>query len=73
MVFAVIVFQTLMIGIFALKNNPAVSTLSIPPLFFTIIFHIFINIYWKRISANMELDNCPLLDEVVDEQYLQVF
>ena len=73
MVFAVIVFQLLMIGIFALKNNPTVSILSLPPLFMTILFYIFINMYWKIISLHMELDNSPLLDEGVDEEYLQVF
>lgn len=27
--------------------------------------------YWKIISLHMELDNSPLLDEGVDEEYLQ--
>ena len=71
MIFAVVVFHLLMIGIFALKQNPTVATLSIPPLFLTIIFHIFINTYWKKISMYMELYNSSLIPDV-DENYLQV-
>ncbi|XP_028397850.1 CSC1-like protein HYP1 [Dendronephthya gigantea] len=73
MVFAVVVFQILMIGIFALKNNPTVSTLSIPPLVLTIIFYIFINMYWKRIATFMELITFSSLDDdtTVDEETLK--
>lgn len=69
-----IVFQILMIGIFALKNNASVSTLSIPPLFVTIIFYIFINMYWTRIGSFMELTNFSTLDgdTSVDEIFLKV-
>ena len=74
MVFAVVVFQILMIGIFALKNNATVSTLSIPPLFLTIIFYIFVSMYWKRIATFMELTTFSLLDDdaTVDEETLKV-
>jgi c-di-AMP phosphodiesterase-like protein len=76
MVFAVIVFQILMIGIFALKKNATVSALSIPPVFVTIIFYIFINMYWTRIANFMELTNFSKLDDdtsSVDEKFLKVF
>ena len=76
MVFAVIIFQILMIGIFALKENATVSALSIPPVFVTIIFYIFINMYWMRIANFMELTNFSKLDDdtsSVDEMFLKVF
>ena len=75
MVFAVIVFQILMIGIFALKENATVSALSIPPMFVTIIFYIFINMYWTRIAAFMELTNFKsTIDKgtPADEMFLKV-
>lgn len=74
MVFAVIVFQILMIGIFSLKENVTVSTLSIPPLFMTLIFYIFINIYWKRVSLFMELTNSLTSDDhkFADAEFLKV-
>ena len=75
MVFAVLVFQILMIGIFALKNNPTVSALSIPPMFMTVIFYIFINMYWTKIATFMELTNFSTPDEAtpVGEKFLKVF
>ena len=74
MVFAVIVFQILMIGIFSLKENATVSTLSIPPLIMTLIFYIFINIHWKRVSLFMELTNSLTsdYDKFADAEFLKV-
>lgn len=72
MVFAVIVFQILMIGIFALKKNALVSSLSIPPVFITIVFYIFMNMYWRPISTYMELEDALTSETKVDEKFLQV-
>ena len=57
MLLAIVVFQILMIGVFGLKENAAVSILSIPPLVFTIIFKIVIMLYFERAAKPMELDN----------------
>ena len=80
MLLAVVVFQILMIGVFGLKDNVAVSILSIPPLAFTIIFKIVIMLYFERAAKPMELDNeeekseeaVEEAQEGADEEFLQV-
>ena len=77
---AIIVFQILMIGVCGLKDNAAVSILSIPPLAFTIIFKIVIMLYFERVSKPMEMDNEEEkseeaeeeAQEEADEEFLQV-
>ena len=74
MLLAIVVFQVLMIGVFGLKKNPTVAALSVPPLVFTVIFKVFIGLYFQPVSAVMELDN--LIDEgeenKPDEDFLKV-
>lgn len=80
MLLIIVVFQVLMIGVFGLKKNAIVSALSLPPLFFTIIFKIVIMLYFERVSKPMELDNEEEksekaeeeVQEEADEEFLQV-
>ncbi|CAB4017129.1 CSC1 ERD4, partial [Paramuricea clavata] len=79
MLLIIVVFQVLMIGVFGLKKNAVVSALSLPPLFFTIIFKIVIMLYFERVSKPMELDKEEeksekaeeKVQEEADEEYLQ--
>ena len=64
----IVVFQVLMIGVFGLKKNAVVSALSLPPLFFTIIFKIVIMLYFERVSKPMELDNEEEKSEKAEEE-----
>lgn len=57
-----------MIGVFGLKKNAVVSALSLPPLFFTIIFKIVIMLYFERVSKPMELDNEEEKSEKAEEE-----
>ena len=68
MIVAILVFQILMIGVFGLKENAPVSALSVPPLVFTIIFKIFIGLYFQRVSTPMELDTQEQEKEQEDEE-----